>query len=103
LLLKGLHTRQGVPFEALVGTKPTEDALGLVPGTEVEVVDSGCRGMAGLFGHEEGDYEVSIKMGERRLLPAVREAKGRALVAPGTPCREQIRSGTGRLALHLAE
>jgi len=89
--------------KALVGTGPTEKALALAPGTEVEVVDSGCCGMAGLFGYEKGHYDVSMKMGNRRLFPAVREAEGRVVVAPGTSCREQIRDGTGRRALHPAE
>jgi FAD/FMN-containing dehydrogenase/Fe-S oxidoreductase len=89
--------------KALVGTAPTEEALTLAPGADVEVVDSGCCGMAGLFGYEEGHYEVSMKMGQRRLFPAVRGAKGRVVVAPGTSCREQILEGTGRRALHPAE
>jgi FAD/FMN-containing dehydrogenase/Fe-S oxidoreductase len=89
--------------KALVGTGPTERALALAPGADVEVVDSGCCGMAGLFGYEKGHYEVSMKMGERRLFPAVREAEGRVVVAPGTSCREQILDGTGRRALHPAE
>jgi FAD/FMN-containing dehydrogenase/Fe-S oxidoreductase len=89
--------------KALVGTGPTERALALAPGTEVEVVDSGCCGMAGLFGYEKGHYDVSMKMGDRRLFPAVRKNGGRVVVAPGTSCREQIRDGTGRHALHPAE
>jgi FAD/FMN-containing dehydrogenase/Fe-S oxidoreductase len=89
--------------KALVGTEPTERVLGLVPGSDVRTVDSGCCGMAGLFGYEEGHYEVSMKMGERRLFPAVREAEGRVIVAPGTSCREQILGGTGRRALHPAQ
>jgi Fe-S oxidoreductase len=89
--------------KALVGTGPTERALALAPGADVNVVDSGCCGMAGLFGYEEGHYEVSMKMGERRLFPAVRGAEERVVVAPGTSCREQILDGTGRRALHPAE
>jgi FAD/FMN-containing dehydrogenase/Fe-S oxidoreductase len=90
--------------KALVGTGPTERALSLA-GAEVEVVDSGCCGMAGLFGYEEGHYEVSMKMANRRLFPAVRKTslEGSVVVAPGTSCREQVRDGTGRLALHPAE
>ncbi|CAN5856365.1 FAD-binding and (Fe-S)-binding domain-containing protein [soil metagenome] len=87
--------------KALVGTGPTEKALGLA--ADVEVVDSGCCGMAGLFGYEKGHYEVSMKMAERRLLPAVREAVESVVVAPGTSCREQIHAGSGRQALHPAE
>jgi Fe-S oxidoreductase len=89
--------------KALVGTGPTEEALALAPGADVEVVDSGCCGMAGLFGYEQGHYEVSMKMGERRLFPAVRGAEERVIVAPGTSCREQILDGTSRRALHPAE
>jgi FAD/FMN-containing dehydrogenase/Fe-S oxidoreductase len=89
--------------KALVGTGPTERALSLASGADVEVVDSGCCGMAGLFGYEAGHYEVSMKMGERRLFPAVREAGDRVVVAPGTSCREQISDGTSRRALHPAE
>jgi Fe-S oxidoreductase len=89
--------------KALVGTGPTEEALALAPKADVDVVDSGCCGMAGLFGYEVGHYEVSMKMGERRLFPAVRGSEGRVVVAPGTSCREQILDGTGRRALHPAE
>jgi Fe-S oxidoreductase len=104
-----LPLREGAPVllhghchqKALVGTGPTERALGLA--ADVEVVDSGCCGMAGLFGYEKGHYEVSMKMGERRLFPAVREAGERVVVAPGTSCREQILDGTERRALHPAE
>jgi Fe-S oxidoreductase len=88
--------------KALVGTGPTEKALAL-GGADVETVDSGCCGMAGLFGYEKGHYEVSMKMGERRLFPAVRNAEERVIVAPGTSCREQIQGGTGEYAIHPAE
>ncbi|WP_053057938.1 FAD-binding and (Fe-S)-binding domain-containing protein [Rubrobacter aplysinae] len=88
--------------KALVGTGPMERALAL-SGAEVETVDSGCCGMAGLFGYEKGHYEASMQMGERKLLPAVRESEDREVVAPGTSCREQISDGAGRRALHPAE
>jgi len=96
ILLHG-HCHQ----KALVGTGPTEKILGYA--ADVEVVDSGCCGMAGLFGYEKDHYEVSIKMAERRLFPAIREAKGRVVVAPGTSCREQISGGADTHALHPAE
>ena len=74
-------------------------------GIALEAPDSGCCGMAGSFGFERGDhYDVSIKCGERVLLPLVREAASETLIiADGFSCREQIRQGTGRQALHLAE
>jgi FAD/FMN-containing dehydrogenase/Fe-S oxidoreductase len=74
-------------------------------GLEVEVLDSGCCGMAGSFGFEAGErYEVSMKVGDLVLLPAVREAPADALiVTSGFSCREQIAQATGRHALHLAQ
>jgi Fe-S oxidoreductase len=60
--------------------------------------------MAGSFGYEAEHYEISLQMAERRLLPAVRESSTDTLiVAAGTSCREQIKHGTGRQALHPAE
>ncbi|WP_437716997.1 FAD-linked oxidase C-terminal domain-containing protein [Sorangium sp. So ce448] len=74
-------------------------------GLDVELLDSGCCGMAGAFGFEKGaKYEVSIRCGERVLLPAVRSAPTDALiVADGFSCREQIKQTTDRQALHLAQ
>jgi FAD/FMN-containing dehydrogenase/Fe-S oxidoreductase len=88
--------------KALVGAAPTVRALQLAPGTTVQTLDSGCCGMAGLFGYEHEHYDVSMRMGERVLFPAVRAAEG-DVVAPGTSCREQIHDGTGREALHPAQ
>ncbi len=77
------------------------DGLGL----DYNVLASGCCGMAGAFGFERGDhYDVSIKAGERVLLPAVRDAaKETLIVADGFSCREQIAQTTDRRALHLAQ
>ncbi|HRS27428.1 MAG TPA: FAD-binding oxidoreductase, partial [Phycisphaerae bacterium] len=74
-------------------------------GLEVNAPDSGCCGMAGAFGYERGDhYDVSIKCGERVLLPEVRRASPEAvIVADGFSCREQILQETDREALHLAQ
>jgi hypothetical protein len=60
--------------------------------------------MAGSFGFEADHYEVSLKCGERALLPGVREAeKSTLIVADGFSCREQIAQCTDRRALHTAE
>jgi Fe-S oxidoreductase len=77
------------------------DRLGL----DWELIDSGCCGLAGSFGYEAGEkYEVSMKAGEQVLLPAVREAPKHALiVTDGFSCRSQIKHGTDRQALHLAQ
>lgn len=73
-------------------------------GFDFEILDSGCCGMAGSFGFEKDKYEVSVKAGERVLLPAVRQAETDTLViADGFSCREQIAQLTDRQALHLAE
>lgn len=89
--------------KALVGTVPSKQTLALA-GCHVEEVDSGCCGMAGSFGYEAEHYEVSLAMGERRLLPAVRSAaEDTTIVAAGVSCRQQIKHATGRQALHPAE
>jgi FAD/FMN-containing dehydrogenase/Fe-S oxidoreductase len=89
--------------KALVGNESSIGAL-LLAGYEVEVIPSGCCGMAGDFGYEIGHYEVSRVIGEDRLFPAVRNAAPEAtIVASGTSCRHQIDHFTGRLPVHLAE
>ncbi|HEY8150328.1 MAG TPA: FAD-binding and (Fe-S)-binding domain-containing protein [Vicinamibacteria bacterium] len=73
-------------------------------GADVERPDSGCCGMAGAFGFERDKYEVSMAVGERVLLPAVRSAaESTLIIADGFSCREQIAQATPRRALHLAE
>jgi Fe-S oxidoreductase len=74
-------------------------------GLDLEVLDSGCCGMAGSFGYEAGErYDVSVKAGEQVLLPAVRAAAPDTLiVTDGFSCRSQIRHGSRREALHLAQ
>jgi len=73
-------------------------------GLDVDHPDSGCCGMAGAFGFEPDKYELSMRVGERVLLPAVREAsRDTIIVADGFSCREQIAQGTNREALHLAQ
>jgi len=73
-------------------------------GADLQSIDSGCCGMAGPFGFEKEKYEVSQAVGERVLLPAVRNTPENALiVSDGFSCREQIHQATGRRALHLAE
>jgi Fe-S oxidoreductase len=69
---------------------------------DVHEPDSGCCGLAGSFGFEREHYDISMAIGERALLPAVR-ATDALLIADGFSCREQIRHGTGRHAYHAAE
>jgi Fe-S oxidoreductase len=79
-----------------------ESALRLVPELSVETVESSCCGMAGSFGYDAATIDVSLKMGELSLLPAVRKANAETLiVADGTSCRHQIHDGAARDALHV--
>ena len=80
-----------------------KQTLALIPQLEVEVIDSGCCGMAGAFGYAADHYELSLQMAELGLLPAVRAADANTLlVANGTSCRHQIRDGAARDAVHVA-
>ena len=73
-------------------------------GAEVELLDSGCCGMAGPFGFEKDKYEISTKLANRVLLPAVeRSAKETLIVTNGFSCREQIAQLSDRRAVHLAQ
>ena len=73
-------------------------------GLQPEVLDSGCCGLAGSFGYEAGHHDLSMQIGDRVLLPKVREAApGTLIVADGFSCRQQIAHGTPRKALHTAE
>lgn len=91
-----------------------QKALGALPDTvkilsfpenySVKTIPSGCCGMAGSFGYEKEHYEVSMKIGELVLFPAVRKKETNCTVAaPGTSCRHQIKDGTGEKALHSVE
>jgi Fe-S oxidoreductase len=73
-------------------------------GLDANVLASGCCGMAGSFGFEKDKYDVSVAVGERKLLPEVRQAPlSTMIMADGFSCREQIAQETKRHALHLAE
>ena len=89
---------------ALVGTKSALDTLNLPPNFKASMIDAGCCGMAGSFGFEKEHYDVSMKVGEERLFPAVRSAPETAEIAvTGVSCRQQIEDGTGRKARYLTE
>jgi Fe-S oxidoreductase len=89
--------------KAFDGMGAVETVLGLIPELDVETVASSCCGMAGAFGYEAEHYDVSMKMAERDLLPAVRATPEDTLVvADGTSCRHQIADGANRQAAHVA-
>ncbi|NND97489.1 MAG: FAD-binding protein, partial [Pirellulaceae bacterium] len=79
-------------------------SLSLPANYTVQTIASGCCGMAGSFGYEKEHYDLSMKIGNLVLFPAVRSASQDVLIAaPGTSCRHQIHDGTGRRAWHPAE
>jgi Fe-S oxidoreductase len=81
-----------------------EEALLKKMGAAVTAPDSGCCGMAGPFGFEAKKFDVSMVIGERVLLPAVRNApQDTLIISDGFSCREQIEQATGRKPVHLAE
>jgi Fe-S oxidoreductase len=90
--------------KSLASLAPTVKALQLPIHYKVQVIPSGCCGMAGSFGYEEEHFDISMKIGGLVLFPTVRSAPAKTIIAaPGTSCRHQIRDGTGRTAQHPAE
>ena len=99
ILLHG-HCHQ----KALASVDCSAAILRLPRNYAVEIIPSGCCGMAGSFGYEREHFDVSMQIGELVLFPAVRAAAADTLLAaPGTSCRHQIHDGTGRTALHPVE
>lgn len=99
ILLHG-HCQQ----KSIASTQPTKTMLTIPANYSVEEIKSGCCGMAGAFGYEKRHYELSMKIGELVLFPAIRNATpGTSFAAPGTSCRQQIADGTGEEALHPVE
>ncbi len=99
ILLHG-HCHQ----KALTDIKKVGWLLSLPQNYSVQIIPSGCCGMAGSFGYEKEHFEVSMQIGELVLFPAVRSADSSAIVvASGTSCRHQILDGTGVTAKHVVE
>lgn len=90
--------------KALWGADTSARMLQRLAGDRLTVLDSGCCGMAGSFGFTKDRYDISMKIGELVLLPAVRRAGTEAtIVAPGTSCRHQVHDGAGVRARHPME
>jgi FAD/FMN-containing dehydrogenase/Fe-S oxidoreductase len=87
--------------KALSNSKVTFDVVNVVKNAKVTIIPSGCCGMAGGFGYEKEHYDVSIKIGELILLPAVRKSTSETyIIANGSSCRHQIKDGADRKAIH---
>ena len=88
--------------KSLIGINSTINALNQLPGASVRALKTGCCGMSGTFGYEH--YDLSMKIGEMQLFPAIRQLKDNAIVvATGTSCRHQIADGVAVKALHPAQ
>jgi FAD/FMN-containing dehydrogenase/Fe-S oxidoreductase len=102
--LKGKALVHGHCHHKAIMKMHDEQAVLTKLGLDFQVLNSGCCGMAGAFGFEKDHYDVSVKAGERVLLPAVRSAdKETLIIADGFSCREQIAQLTDRRAFHLAQ
>jgi Fe-S oxidoreductase len=90
--------------KSLASLTSTVKALELPVNYRVQVIPSGCCGMAGSFGYEKEHFDISMKIGGLVLFPAMRSAPADTIIAaPGTSCRHQIKDGIGRIAHHPAE
>lgn len=89
--------------KGVLGFDAERDLL-LRTGADIDILDSGCCGMAGSFGYEKDKYTHSLAIAEQALLPAIRrKPPGTRLVANGFSCRSQIADLTGEHALTLPE
>jgi Fe-S oxidoreductase len=99
VLLHG-HCQQ----KALSSVLHSKKILSLPENYSLEIIPSGCCGMAGSFGYEKEHYDLSMKIGNLVLFPAIRNCgEDTIIAAPGTSCRHQVKDGTGRRAMHPVE
>lgn len=90
--------------KSIASMTPTKRALSFPKNYEARLIPSGCCGMAGSFGYEAEHYDISMKIGELVLFPAVRGLNNEVIIAAsGTSCRHQIHDGTKRKSYHPAE
>ncbi len=90
--------------KSIASTSPTLQMLNFPENYHASEIKSGCCGMAGSFGYEKEHYDLSMRVGELSLFPAIRSSsKDTIIVAPGTSCRHQVKDGTNRDAKHPVE
>ncbi len=89
--------------KALTDMKDSQFILSIPENYKVNLLDSGCCGMAGSFGYEKEHYDLSMKIGELKLFPALRKIKNNEeIAASGTSCRHQIQEGVHKASFHPA-
>jgi FAD/FMN-containing dehydrogenase/Fe-S oxidoreductase len=90
--------------KSLASILPSKEMLSIPQNYQVDVIPSGCCGMAGSFGYEREHYDISMQIGEQVLFPMVRKSADQCVIsAPGTSCRQQIKDGTGKTSFHPIE
>ena len=84
--------------------KPIENILKNIRGAKFETIETSCCGMAGSFGYDKDTYDISMKMANEKLFPAIKKSKGEiTIIADGTSCRCQIKDGLNKEAIHIAK
>jgi Fe-S oxidoreductase len=102
-LAKGKTLVHGHCHQKAVGAmKSLRKVLRMIPEFEFEFIEASCCGMAGSFGLEAEHADISMKMAELDLLPALRAEPDAAILANGFSCRHQIREGVARKPVHIA-
>lgn len=107
LVLKSLHLPRALVHghchqKAFGGMKAVRKVLEWIPEFDFELIEASCCGMAGSFGVEAEHHDISLRMAEQDLLPALRAAPEAPVLADGFSCRQQIRDGAGRAPMHVA-
>jgi FAD/FMN-containing dehydrogenase/Fe-S oxidoreductase len=100
---KSIHLHVHCHQKALSKIEYSVACLSIPNGFHVELIPSGCCGMAGSFGYEKEHYEISMKIGEQILFPAIRKSEADYIAAAGTSCRHQIKDGTDKESMHPIE
>ena len=90
--------------KAFDAVKPIESLLKKIEGLEVETIETSCCGMAGAFGYGKDTFDISMKMANEKLFPAIQNTdKDITIIADGTSCRCQIKDGLNRNAIHVSK
>ena len=90
--------------KAFDAVKPIESLLKKIEGLEVETIETSCCGMAGAFGYGKDTFDISMKMANEKLFPAIQKSdKNITIIADGTSCRCQIKDGLNRNAIHVSK